>query len=135
MTGRAGKSLIAIAIGAAALWVAGTSAWATNTINTASKISIKSSGLDFSGKVTSNGYQPCQQFRKVKLFRVISGGPDQKMGSDTTNAHGKWAISPSGFAGISLAHFYAKVKKSSQGTAGTIYVCGPARSATIKPSS
>jgi hypothetical protein len=135
MTGRAGKSLIAIATGAAALWVAGSSAWATNTINTPSKISIKSSGLDFSGKVTSNSYQPCQQFRKVKLFRVVSGGQDQKVGSDTTNAKGKWAITPQGSAGISLAHFYAKVKKLSQGAAGTIYVCGPARSATIKPTS
>jgi hypothetical protein len=134
MNGRTRISLIAISLGAVALLVAGSSAEATNTIQTPSKISIKSSGLDFSGKVTSNSYPPCRQSRKVNLFRVISGGPDQKMGSDTTNARGKWAISPSGFAGISMAHFYAKVKKSSQGTAGTIYVCKAAKSATIKPS-
>ena len=52
-----------------------------------------------------------------------------------TNAKGKWAITPQGSAGISLSRFYAKVKKSSQGTAGTIYVCNGAKSATVKPTS
>jgi hypothetical protein len=126
-------SVIALALGALALSVAGGSASATNTIKTPSKISIKSSGLDFSGTVTSSSYQPCRQYRKVRLFRVVSGGPDQRVGSDTTNSHGRWAITPQGSAGISLAHFYARVKKSSQGAAGTIYVCNAAKSATVKP--
>ena len=46
---------------------------------------------------------------------------------------GAWSITPQGSAGISLSKFYAKVKKLSQGTAGTIYVCNPGRSQTIKP--
>jgi hypothetical protein len=135
MNGRTRTSLIAVALGVSALLVAGASASATNTIHVPSKISIKTSGLNFSGTVTAGSYQPCQQFRKVRLFRVVSGGPDQKVGSDTTNAHGRWAITPQGSAGISLAHFYAKVKRSSQGAAGTIYVCNPAKSATVKPTS
>ena len=47
MNGRTRISLIAAALGASALLVTGGSASATNTINTPSKISIKSSGLDF----------------------------------------------------------------------------------------
>jgi hypothetical protein len=134
MNGRTRNSLIAIALSAGALAAAGATASAHQgaTIKTPSKISIHGS---FNGRVTTPSYQPCQQFRKVVLYKSVTGGPDQKMGTDTTDAHGKWSITPSGFAGISMTKFYARVKKSSQGTAGTIYVCQPAKSATKKPAS
>ena len=54
------------------------------------------------------------------------------MGRTTTNRQGAWSVTVSGFAGISLTPFYARVVRSSQGTAGTIYVCDDARSKTIK---
>jgi hypothetical protein len=107
-------------------------AGATRTIAVPSKVSIKSDSLDFSGRLTTGAYQPCRQRRKVLLFKVVSNGPDQAIGRDTTNDKGAWSISPLGWAGISLAHFYAKVTRSSQGAAGTIYVCRAARSKTIR---
>src|SRR5689334_137355 len=127
------RTLFAIPPTALALLGAGT-AVATTTINVPSTVTIASSGLHFTGKVKTASYPPCAQQRKVNLFRVVKHGPDQKVGSHTTNNKGKWSITPQGSAGISLARFYAKVKQSSQGAAGTIYVCKAARSATIKPS-
>lgn len=118
---------------AALWWLAGPAA-ATRTIQVPSQISIHSSSLRFSGKVSvPHAYEPCREDRKVVLFKVVSGGPDQAVGRDTTNGQGAWTITPQGSAGISLAHFFAKVKKRSDGTAGTIYVCRAARSKTIKP--
>ena len=109
-----------------------TPATATRTIKIPSKISIKSESLKFSGKVTAGKYEPCVQQRKVTLFKAVQG-PDQALAHKTTNNSGAWTITPQGSAGISLAHFYVKVAKLSQGTAGTIYVCQAARSKTIKP--
>jgi hypothetical protein len=55
----------------------------------------------------------------------------QVLASTTTNSSGGWSITVSGSAGITLGHFYATVKKRSEGAAGTIYVCKAARSRTI----
>ena len=70
----------------------------------------------------------CNANRRVVLFR--KAGP-MKLGSTKTDAAGKWKITVSGFAGISLGHFYAVVKRRSEGTAGTSYVCKRAQSKTI----
>ncbi len=133
----ASKKLVVLvaATAVAALTVAfvAAPATATRTIKVPSHISIASKSLKFSGKVTAGKYEPCVQQRKVTLFKVLSGGPDQAVGHATSNNKGGWTITPQGSAGISLAHFYAKVKFLSQGTAGTIYVCKAARSKTIKP--
>jgi hypothetical protein len=132
MTDLARKALVVTAVAATALGVAGGTAGATQTINVPSKVSIKSNGLHFSGKVTvPPGSEPCRQLRKVVLFKVVSGGPDQAVGHDTTGNDGKWSITPQGSAGITLAHFYAKAKKRSDGAAGTIHVCLPAKSKVI----
>lgn len=106
-------------------------ATATRTVKVTSSISIDSANLKFSGKVTAPGYEPCVQQRKVILYKVVSGGPDQAVGETSTSLKGNWTITPQGSAGISLAHFYAKVRKVSEGTAGTIYVCKAARSKTV----
>lgn len=84
----------------------------------------------FGGRVTAPN-PACKDTRKVTVYRVIDGGPDQALGHDTTSANGQWSVEVSGFAGISLARFYAKVKRRSEGTAGTIYVCRGDRSRTI----
>jgi hypothetical protein len=132
MTNLARKALIATAIAATAFGVAGGTAAATHTINVPSKVSIKSNGLHFSGKVTTAAtLKPCEQQRKVVLFKVVSGGPDQALGHDTTSNNGAWSITPQGSAGITLSHFYAKAKKRSDGAAGTIHVCLPAKSKVI----
>jgi hypothetical protein len=108
------------------------SATATRTIHVPSQISIKSKDLKFTGKITAGKYEPCAQQRKVILYKVVSGGPDQAVGETSTSLKGRWTITPQGSAGISLARFYAKVRKVSEGTAGTIYLCQAARSTTIK---
>ena len=98
---------------------------ATRTVRIASHISISNENLTFSGKVTSSN-AACDSHRKVTLYRKRS----QVLGSTHTNSSGRWSVTPSGFAGISLSHFYAVVSQRSEGTAGTIYVCKAATSRT-----
>jgi hypothetical protein len=117
---------VVVSICALALASGVTSALATRTVKIASHISIKDKQLTFSGRVTASN-SACDSARKVTLYRTRS----LKLGSATTNSSGHWKITPSGFAGISLGHFYAKVSNRSEGTAGTIYVCKAARSKTI----
>jgi hypothetical protein len=103
------------------------SAYATRTVKLASHISIKSDhNTTFTGRVTSSN-AACEDARKVTLYTTTK----LKLGTAKTNKHGDWKITASGFAGISLHHFFAKVAKLSSGTAGTIYVCKAATSKTI----
>jgi hypothetical protein len=102
-----------------------TAADATRTVRIASHISIGNENLTFGGRVTASN-AACEGNRKVTLYRKRS----QVLGSTHTNAHGHWSVTPSGFAGISLSHFYAVVSRRSEGTAGTIYVCKGATSRT-----
>jgi hypothetical protein len=99
---------------------------ATRTVRIASHISIGNRELTFRGRVTSPN-AACKDRRRVTLHRTNG----DKLGSTTTGPSGKWKITASGSAGISLGHFFATVRKSSQGTAGTIFVCKAARSKTI----
>lgn len=126
------NAVLASALLAVGLIAAIGTAMATRTINVPSSVSIHSNGLHFSGKVgTAKNGKPCRDQRRVILFKVISGGPDQKMGHDVTGVDGRWSVTPQGSAGITLAHFYAKAQKRSDGAAGTIHVCLPAVSRTI----
>jgi hypothetical protein len=103
------------------------SAYATRTVTLASHISIKSHhNTTFTGRVTSSN-AACEDARKVTLYTTTK----LKLGTAKTNQHGYWKIKASGFAGISLHHFFAKVAKFSNGAAGTIYVCKAATSKTI----
>ncbi len=103
------------------------SAYATRIVRLASHISIKSHhNTTFTGRVTSRN-AACEHARKVTLYTTTK----LKLGTAKTNKHGYWKITASGFAGISLHHFFAKVAKFSSGTAGTIYVCKAATSKTI----
>jgi hypothetical protein len=100
------------------------------TVFIGSAVSIKSNGLKFSGRVTSPN-SACKDGRRVTLYQRFSNGGHQKIGGFTTGASGRWHVTVSGFAGVSLAHFYAKVKQRSEGAAGTTFVCRSAHSATI----
>ena len=115
---------------AAVVLVAAVPASGTRTVKIPSRVTIASTGMVMHGHVESPNHA-CVGGRKVKLKRVISGGKDQVMGTATTNAHGRWRLRLSGFAGISLARFYARVRRRAEGTAGTIYVCRPDRSREI----
>jgi len=125
---------VATAVALMALLALPASATALRKIDTPSKISIKSTELRFSGHVTTPSLPPCEEHRKVVLYKAVHNGPDEPVSSTTTDRQGAWSITVPGFAGISLTPFYAKVRRSSEGAAGTIYVCDGARSRTIKPS-
>ncbi|SRR5579864_713350 len=102
-------------------------AYATRTVTLVSHISIKSHhNTTFTGRVTSSN-AACENARRVTLRTTTQ----LKLGTAKTNRHGYWTIKASGFAGISLHRFFAKVAKLSSGTAGTIYVCKAATSKTI----
>jgi hypothetical protein len=127
MTRRIVRVVALAALALALVSVAGiTAAEATRVVKIASHISIKSTGLTFRGKVTSPNHA-CVTGRKVTLYRTNGN----VLGSITTGSSGRWKITASGSAGITLGHFLAKVKRRSEGTAGTIYVCKAAVSPTI----
>ncbi len=120
----AAATLVAMAV---ALFACFGSAYATRTVRLASHISIRSHhNTTFTGRVTSRN-PGCEDARKVTLYTTSR----LKLGTVKTNVHGYWKIKASGFAGISLHHFFAKVARFSSGTAGTIYVCKAATSKTI----
>lgn len=125
---RAGR-IIGLAVSAAAMTTAVgiTAAQATRTVRITSHISVKSTGLTFRGRVTASA-APCVAARKVTLYRTNGN----VLGSTITGASGRWKITASGSAGITLGRFYAKVKQRADGTAGTIYVCKGAISPTIR---
>lgn len=103
------------------------SAFASRTVSFPSHISIRSHhNTVFTGRVTSTN-AACDYARKVTLYTTTK----LKLGTTKTNLHGYWRIKASGFAGISLHHFYARVARLSSGAAGTIYVCRAATSKTI----
>jgi hypothetical protein len=111
---------------AAACLVVALPAAATKKVTITSHISIKSSGLTFSGDVTASN-AACDSGRHVTLYRTNGN----VLGSTKSNSSGHWKISVQGSAGITLGHFYATAKGRSEGTAGTIYVCKGAVSKTI----
>lgn len=128
---RSRTTRIAMAAVAATTFTLGT-ADATRTVKIASRITIESHDLHFHGKVKSeNG--ACKDARHVSLYRVLSDGHRQRMGTFVTGPSGKWHVTVSGSAGISFSHFYAKVRQRKEGTAGTIYVCKSADSERTLP--
>lgn len=110
----------------AAVALTSAQAIAKRTKRIASHISIKGEELTFSGQVSSAN-SACTISRKVTLHRTNGN----VLGSTQTDNNGRWQIRARGSAGISMGSFYAVVKRESQGTAGTIYVCKAARSKTI----
>jgi hypothetical protein len=121
---------IAIAVALAATGMAVAAATATQTVHISSQVTI-SRDLEtaFHGRVLSPK-PACRSDRTVKILRRVSG-PDPVMGHDRTDARGRWDLEISGFAGAGMAHFYAKVRRRAEGTAGTIFVCDPDISKTV----
>jgi hypothetical protein len=127
MGGRAARTIALGATVLAAVAALGlSSAEATRIVRIPSRISIHSHGLTFKGKVTSRNHA-CVNGRKVTLHRTNG----DVLGTTTTASAGRWRIRAQGSAGIRMGHFFAKVKRLSEGTAGTIYVCQGAKSKTI----
>ena len=89
-------------------------------------ISARPSDLTFSGRVSSP-QRPCLGDRRVTLYSF----PRRALGTARTGPDGRWSIRVSGFAGVSLSTFYARVAARGDGTAGTTYVCRAARSRSV----
>ncbi len=99
-------------------------ALATVVVHHDSRVTITKTMPYFAGKVHSP--EPaCQSGRRVTLNAVE---PGESVGSDQTNADGEWRIN---FQGEGVVHYFAKVKRRSDGTAGTIHVCKSDRSPVI----
>jgi hypothetical protein len=111
----------------------GANADGTHIVKIASHVSIRSHGLTFSGKVTSPN-NACIGMRTVTLH--LANG--NVVGHTHTNSHGRWKITAHASLNLNLFkllldYFYATVKRTRQGAAGTIYVCKHATSRTIAP--
>lgn len=104
------------------------SAYASRIVKVASHITIKSHhNGTFTGRITSSDPGCASDGRTVTLYTTTK----LKLGTAHTNIRGQWKINASGFAGISLHRFFAKVAKFPNGAAGTIYLCEAARSKTV----
>jgi hypothetical protein len=84
-------------------------ATAAKVTNVKSTVTIKSGeGSEFTGKVSS-AQKACRRGRKVKLLRESdSGGKDELVGTDKTDATGAWEIKGSFMAGM----YHAEVTSS-----------------------
>jgi hypothetical protein len=117
-------ALACLALGATALIAV--PALATQTVKIDSKVTISSKAPAFHGKVKSSN-QACEIHRTVKLYKQRNGA-DKLLGKDKTNHDGKWEIE---LEPLKSGAYYAKVKRRSEGTAGTIFVCRRDKSKTI----
>ena len=104
--------------------IAAIPALATQVVKHDSKVTVSQKAPAFHGRVKSSA-RPCVQQRKVKLFRAHRHRPDTLLGTDQTNNHGKWKVIVNP---LRSGAYYAKVKRRTDGTAGTIHVCRSDRS-------
>jgi hypothetical protein len=104
--------------------IASIPALATQVVKHDSKVTVSQKAPAFHGRVKSSAH-PCVQQRKVKLFRAHRHRPDTLLGTDQTNGRGKWKVIVNP---LRSGAYYAKVKRRSEGTAGTIHVCRSDRS-------
>jgi hypothetical protein len=93
--------------------------FATQVVRHDSRVTISEKAPAFHGRVKSDAH-PCEQQRKVKLFRAKRHAPDKFLGRDHTNNHGRWQVDVNP---LKSGAYYAKVARRSEGTAGTIHVC------------
>ena len=61
-----------------------------SVVGVPTKLTLANSAPAFHGKVKSE-HSVCERNRKVKMFQKQSG-PDDLLGSDKSNRHGKWKV-------------------------------------------
>lgn len=96
-----------------------TAAPATNTVEINSRIVMRHSFPAFHGKVESSN-QACVENRLVKLFKKRRNGGRRLLGKTHTNSAGKWKVIVDP---LSSGVYRSVVKRRSEGTAGTTFVC------------
>jgi hypothetical protein len=80
----------------------------------------------FTGVVGAS--RECRVGRLVEVFRQVPGAPDPLVGSDTTDARGKYGPIPSPGPG----YYYAKVAEREAGGYGHDHLCRAGTSKTIR---
>jgi hypothetical protein len=108
-------AILTLALGGTTIGVAG----ATNTVEIDSEIVLRESFPAFHGKVKSSN-AACTQNRRVKVFKKRRNGGRKLLGKSQTDLNGKWQVIVDP---LSSGAYLAVVKKRSEGTAGTIFVC------------
>jgi hypothetical protein len=101
---------------------------ASGRVVASSHVTIKTFLPLYHGKVKSD-YPQCAHNRKVKLFRKQSG-PDDKIGKDKTNSHGRWHVAFPGDPNNG-DKFYAKVGVKNVSSVGTGLSCAGDKSPTV----
>ena len=89
------------------------------TVTIDSTIILRQHFPAFHGRVKADN-DACIEQRTVKLFKLRRRGDRKLLGTTTTDNAGKWQVN---VEPLKSGAYFAVVKKETQGTAGTIYVC------------
>lgn len=98
---------------------------ATRTVHINSSVTL---GATLTTGQVSAANAACKPDRKVVVKYRDKSGKSHVFGRGTTNDKGRYTITPGATPGQLPFIFTATVKRSSEGTAGTIYVCDQATS-------
>ena len=90
-------------------------------------VSLSSKFPAFSGRVSSS-LGACKKQRRVELFQKISGGETKRLGKDSSDSDGRWAIQ---LDNVKSGAYYAKVKPKRKSDGGSPLVCKQGRSETV----
>jgi hypothetical protein len=90
-------------------------------------VSLSSEFPAFSGRISSR-FGPCEKQRRVALFQKISGGETKRLGKDTSDSSGRWAIQ---LDNVKSGAYYAKVKPKRKSDGGSPLTCKKGRSETV----
>ncbi len=118
-------ALMAAAIAAAAVAVA--PAGATKVVKYESSVTL---GATLTGGKVSSPKGACTKDRKVVVKYTDAKGRAYVFGRDRTDNSGRYQVTGGATPGKLPFKFKATVKRRSEGTAGTIYVCKEATSKT-----
>jgi hypothetical protein len=116
-------TLIAAAIAVVAVAVA--PAGASNVVKYTSSVTL---GATLTGGKVSSPKSACIKGRKVVVKYTDARGKAYVFGTDKTDNSGRYQVTPGATPGKLPFKFKAVVKRRSEGTAGTTYVCKDASS-------
>jgi hypothetical protein len=126
-----GLGVLAVAVTAIAVPAASAGGDKSNPVKIDSRVTLPLPQKEppFYGRVESSKHA-CEVDRKVEVFRRQPVGRDHLVhpgGTDRSNRRGKWRAPQEVLPG---GHYYARVVRTEEGTAGKTFVCRGDRSPT-----
>jgi hypothetical protein len=118
---------LCVSVGASASAGAGTGSPTLERASYATSVSLSSEFPAFSGRISSR-FGPCEKQRRVELFQKISGGDTKRLGKDTSDSSGRWAVQ---LDNVKSGAYYAKVKPKRKRNGDSPLVCKKGRSDTV----